>query len=53
MLTIFVVSDATGDTAQRMMRAALVQFQDAPVRLVRRAHVQTPRQVHHVVQEAK
>ena len=53
MLTIFVVSDATGDTAQRMMRAALVQFQDAPVRLVRRSHVQTPRQVHHVVHEAR
>ena len=27
MLTIYVVSDATGDTAQRMMQAALVQFQ--------------------------
>jgi [pyruvate, water dikinase]-phosphate phosphotransferase / [pyruvate, water dikinase] kinase len=53
MLTIFVVSDATGDTAQRMMRAALVQFQDAPVRLVRRAHVQKPRQVQQVVREAR
>ena len=53
MLTIFVVSDATGDTAQRMMRAALVQFQNAPVRLVRRARVQKPRQVHQVVREAR
>ena len=53
MLTVFVVSDATGDTAQRMIRAALVQFQDAPVRLVRRAHVRTPRQVHAVVHEAR
>jgi [pyruvate, water dikinase]-phosphate phosphotransferase / [pyruvate, water dikinase] kinase len=53
MLTIFVVSDATGDTAQRMMRAALVQFQDAPVRLVRRAKVLTPRQVRQVVREAR
>jgi [pyruvate, water dikinase]-phosphate phosphotransferase / [pyruvate, water dikinase] kinase len=53
MLTIFVVSDATGDTAQRMMRAALVQFQDAPVRLVRRSHVQKPRQVQQVVREAR
>jgi [pyruvate, water dikinase]-phosphate phosphotransferase / [pyruvate, water dikinase] kinase len=52
MLTIFVVSDATGDTAQRMMRAALVQFQDAPVRLVRRSHVRKPRQVQQVVREA-
>jgi [pyruvate, water dikinase]-phosphate phosphotransferase / [pyruvate, water dikinase] kinase len=53
MLTVFVVSDATGDTAQRMVRAGVVQFQDAPVRLVRRAHVRTPRQVHAVVHEAR
>ena len=53
MLTVFVVSDATGDTAQRMLGAALVQFQEAPVRLVRRAHVRTPRQVHAVVHEAR
>jgi [pyruvate, water dikinase]-phosphate phosphotransferase / [pyruvate, water dikinase] kinase len=53
MLTVFVVSDATGDTAQRMVRAGLVQFQDAPVHLVRRAHVRTPRQVHAVVHEAR
>ncbi len=52
MLTVFVVSDATGDTAQRMVRAGLVQFQDAPVRLVRRSHVRTPRQVHAVIHEA-
>lgn len=53
MLTVFVVSDATGDTAQQMVRAGLVQFQDAPVRLVRRVHVRTPRQVHTVVHEAR
>jgi regulator of PEP synthase PpsR (kinase-PPPase family) len=53
MFTVFVVSDATGDTAQRMVRAGLVQFQDAPVQLVRRAHVRTPRQVHAVIHEAR
>jgi regulator of PEP synthase PpsR (kinase-PPPase family) len=53
VLTVFVVSDATGDTAQRMIKAGLVQFQDAPVRLLRRAHVQTPRQIHAVVHEAR
>jgi len=53
MFTVFVVSDATGDTAQRMVRAGLVQFKDASVRLVRRAHVQTPRQIHTVVREAR
>ena len=53
MLTVFVVSDATGDTAQRMLRAGLAQFQDAPVRLVRRAHVRSPKQVHAVIHEAR
>ena len=53
MLTVFVVSDATGDTAQHMIRAALAQFQNAPVRLVRRAKVQKPRQVVQVVREAR
>jgi regulator of PEP synthase PpsR (kinase-PPPase family) len=53
MLTVFLVSDATGDTVQRMVRAALVQFENAPVRLVRRAHIRTPRQIHAVVHEAR
>ncbi|MEN6558447.1 MAG: pyruvate, water dikinase regulatory protein [Thermoguttaceae bacterium] len=53
MLTVYVVSDATGDTAQRMIRAGLAQFRDAPVRLARRAHVCTPRQVRAVVHEAQ
>ena len=52
-LTVYVVSDATGDTAQRMVGAALAQFQDAPVRLARRTHVRTPRQVRAVVREAR
>jgi regulator of PEP synthase PpsR (kinase-PPPase family) len=53
MLSLFVVSDATGETAQRMLSAALAQFQNAPVRLLRRTHVRTPRQVHHIVHEAR
>ncbi len=52
MLTVFVVSDATADTAERVAKAALVQFGDAPVRLVRRGQVRTPEQVRAVVQEA-
>jgi len=51
-LTIYVVSDATGDTAERMVRGALVQFPEAPVRLVRRGHVRTAEEVHRVVAEA-
>jgi regulator of PEP synthase PpsR (kinase-PPPase family) len=52
MLTLYVVSDATGDTAQRMVQATLVQFQNAAVRLVRRANVRTMRQIRNVVREA-
>jgi regulator of PEP synthase PpsR (kinase-PPPase family) len=52
MLTLFVVSDATGDTAQQMVQAALAQFKDAPVRLVRHAHVRTADQVRNLVREA-
>ena len=52
MLAVFVVSDATGETAERMVRSALVQFEDAPVELVRRGNVRTPEQVLAVVREA-
>lgn len=51
-LTIFVVSDATGETADRVVRSALVQFPEAPVTILRRAQVRTPEQVRAVVEEA-
>jgi len=52
MLTVFIVSDATGKTAERMVGAALAQFRDAPVKLARRRQVRTPQQVRAVLQEA-
>ncbi len=52
MLTIFVVSDATGETADRVARAALVQFPDAEVTIVRRGKVRTGSQLRAVVEEA-
>ncbi len=52
MLTIFIVSDATGATADQVLRSALVQFRDAQVRLVRRGHVRAPEHVREVVREA-
>ena len=52
MLTIYVVSDATGRTAERVVRSALVQFENATVNLVRKGHVRTPEQIRAVVQEA-
>jgi [pyruvate, water dikinase]-phosphate phosphotransferase / [pyruvate, water dikinase] kinase len=52
MLTVFVVSDGTGETAERVVQAALTQFGNAPVELVRYGDVRTPAQVRAVVQEA-
>lgn len=52
VLTIFVVSDASGETAERVVRSALAQFDDAPVAVVRRGQVQTREQVAAVVNEA-
>ena len=52
MLTIFAVSDSTGETAQRTADAAVTQFQDAPVEVVRRGDILTEDQVRAVVAEA-
>lgn len=52
MLKVLVVSDATGETAERVVRAALVQFEDAKVVLVRRGKTRSPEQVRAVVAEA-
>jgi regulator of PEP synthase PpsR (kinase-PPPase family) len=51
-LTIFVVSDATGETVERMARSALVQFKNAPATVERRGEVRTRRQVRAIVREA-
>ncbi len=52
MLKVFVVSDATGGTAERIVQSALVQFVGAAVELERRSRVLTPEQVRAVVREA-
>ncbi len=52
MLKILVVSDATGETAERVVRSALTQFEAAPVAVVRCGGVRTPEQVRAVVAEA-
>ena len=36
MLTVYVVSGDTGETAERVAHAALAQFENAPASLVRR-----------------
>ncbi|MGW8256136.1 MAG: pyruvate, water dikinase regulatory protein [Thermoguttaceae bacterium] len=52
MLTIFIVSDGTGNTGERMAKSALIQFENAPVQFTRRAKVRTPEKVQAVVREA-
>ena len=52
MLRVFIVSDATGGTAERIVQSALVQFEGATVELVRRSPVRTSEQVRAVVREA-
>lgn len=52
MPTIFAVSDATGETVRRIVRAALVQFEEAQVDLVVRDEVNSPEAVRAVVDEA-
>lgn len=49
---VYLVSDATGRTVERLAQAALVQFADADVQLVRRGNVQSAEGVRAVVQEA-
>jgi regulator of PEP synthase PpsR (kinase-PPPase family) len=50
--TLLIASDATGRTAEMVVRAALVQFRGAEVELVVRSHLQTPEAVRGVVEEA-
>jgi [pyruvate, water dikinase]-phosphate phosphotransferase / [pyruvate, water dikinase] kinase len=52
MLRVYVVSDATGETAERVVRSALVQFEGAPVAITRCGGVRTAEQVRAVVAEA-
>ncbi len=50
--TVMVVSDGRGDTAQQLLDAAAVQFEDMRYRTRRRADVRTVEQVQAVVKDA-
>lgn len=52
MFHIYAVSDATGTTAERVVRAALVQFDDHQIEITRRGDVRTDGQIHDIVSEA-
>jgi hypothetical protein len=50
--SVFVASDATGLTAERVMKAALVQFEPQVARIVRYAHVRSEEDVRQIVTRA-
>jgi hypothetical protein len=52
-LSVFAVSDATGETAERIVRAALVQFEDAGAVVEIRGRVRTRQRVKDIVREAE
>jgi hypothetical protein len=49
---IYLLSDATGETAEKMVMAALTQFRDKPARLTRINNVRTKNQVYEALDEA-
>jgi len=49
--TIFIISDGTGETASTMVRAALVQFSDREVNIVRCKNVRTEEQVDSLMED--
>jgi regulator of PEP synthase PpsR (kinase-PPPase family) len=52
MYQVFVISDATGTTAERVVQAALTQFEGPDVEITRYGGVRSPKQVRQIVQEA-
>lgn len=52
MTQIYAVSDATGITAERVVRAALVQFDDHNVEITRCGGVDSSKRIEEIVQEA-
>jgi regulator of PEP synthase PpsR (kinase-PPPase family) len=52
MYQVFVISDATGTTAERVVQAALTQFEERNIEITRYGGVRSPEQVRQVVDEA-
>ena len=51
--TIFIISDGTGETAATIARAALVQYPDRDISLVRCKNVRSEEQIESIVEEVK
>jgi len=50
---IFVISDATGETAEKVVRAALLQFANVPVQLRMYTRVRLEAEMRSIVNRAK
>jgi len=53
MYHIYVISDGTGKTAEGVVKAALTQFEDAPVEIVRFGGIRNLEQVEEIVDKAQ
>ena len=51
--TIFVISDATGETAEKVVRAALLQFGGEVVHIRMYTQVRLEKEMRHIVQRAQ
>ncbi|MDZ4678386.1 MAG: pyruvate, water dikinase regulatory protein [Oligoflexia bacterium] len=51
--TIFIVSDGTGETASAIVKAALVQYPDRDISLVRCKNIRTEEQLDGIIEEVK
>ena len=49
--TIFILSDGTGETASTMIRAALVQYSDLEINIVRCKNVRTEEQIDSLMED--
>ena len=49
--TIYIISDGTGETASTMVQAAIIQFPDQEVHLVRCKNVRTESQVENLIEQ--
>jgi regulator of PEP synthase PpsR (kinase-PPPase family) len=49
--TIFILSDGTGETASTMIRAALVQYADVEINIVRCKNVRTEAQIESLIED--
>ncbi|MBN8536743.1 MAG: kinase/pyrophosphorylase [Deltaproteobacteria bacterium] len=49
--SIFIISDGTGETAATMIRAALVQYQQSDIHIVRNKNVRTEHYIDNIIEE--